>query len=88
VSRKAERHTDQFSRTCLGSGHAWTHEDCSQIFLLVAGWCWVKGPTESAAGWKRPRTSIATRPCAGLCARTGRCRRFAIAVLRRPRRSR
>jgi hypothetical protein len=36
-----------------GGCHPWNHEDYSQIFTVVAGWCWVKGPTDSAAGWKK-----------------------------------
>jgi len=36
-----------------GGCHPWVHEDYSQIFTLVAGWCWVKGLTESAASWKQ-----------------------------------
>lgn len=36
-----------------GGCHDWDHEDYSQIFTAVAGWCWVKGPADSAAGWKR-----------------------------------
>jgi len=36
-----------------GGCHSWDHEDYSQIFTVVAGWCLVKGLTESAAGWKK-----------------------------------
>jgi hypothetical protein len=36
-----------------GGCHAWDHEDYSQIFTLVAGWCWVKGLSDSAASWKK-----------------------------------
>ncbi len=36
-----------------GGCHPWTHEDYSQIFTAVAGWCWVKGLTDSSAGWKK-----------------------------------
>jgi hypothetical protein len=36
-----------------GGCHAWNHEDYSQIFTVVAGWCFVKGLNESTASWKR-----------------------------------
>jgi hypothetical protein len=36
-----------------GGCHPWTHEDYSQIFQLVAGWCWVKGLNETAPSWKK-----------------------------------
>lgn len=36
-----------------GGCHSWSHEDYSQIFTLVAGWCWVKGLNETTASWKK-----------------------------------
>ena len=36
-----------------GGCHPWTHEDYSQIFTLVAGWCWVKGLNETDPSWKK-----------------------------------
>ena len=36
-----------------GGCHPWEHEDYSQIFTLVAGWCWVKGLNDSAPSWKK-----------------------------------
>jgi len=36
-----------------GGCHPWVHEDYSQIFTLVAGWCWVKGLDDTAASWKK-----------------------------------
>jgi hypothetical protein len=36
-----------------GGCHPWSHEDYSQIFTLVAGWCLVQGPGESAPSWKK-----------------------------------
>jgi len=36
-----------------GGCHNWLHEDYSQIFTAVAGWCLVQGPGESTATWKR-----------------------------------
>jgi hypothetical protein len=36
-----------------GGCHPWNHEDYSQIFTLVAGWCWVKGLNDSTPSWKK-----------------------------------
>jgi len=36
-----------------GGCHNWLHEDYSQIFTAVAGWCLVQGPGESSASWRR-----------------------------------
>ena len=36
-----------------GGCHPWVHEDYSQVFALVAGWCLVKGLSESAPSWKK-----------------------------------
>ncbi|HEY3501134.1 MAG TPA: hypothetical protein VGK73_40855 [Polyangiaceae bacterium] len=36
-----------------GGCHPWDHEDYSQIFQVVAGWCLVKGIGETSNRWRR-----------------------------------
>ena len=39
-----------------GGCHDWEHDDYSQIFSAVGGWCWVKGQNETGPTWKRTET--------------------------------
>ena len=49
-----------------GGCHPWEHEDYSQIFTLVAGWCWVKGLNDSAPSWKKTADVYTDKTLSGL----------------------